>query len=347
MGQLPAVNRVLDFIEDAAIVAWRLLKLVGSFLWLQVRRLIDWAKVRLPFARALAARHLNNPATLIEDIALLILGIYVVFGLVGYIMIYQAKSESRTAENLSVLYPLPAGKVNGSFIWDHQYLERLRFLTTFTKNAPANGAKPPTDTQLRSQLMQELIQERVIFAEAKKLNVSVTSKELETAYAEQKKQTPDFEKKLKQLYGMSPSQFQEILANQLLKSKVVGTAIVRVHVRHILVTTPQAAAAAESAIKNGTSFVDAAKQFSQDAQTKDKGGDLGYWSKGELAAQISQNFEDSVFAIVVEQVSEPIQTKFGYHIIQVTERTGKVATTFNDWYASVLKNYKVKTYIPL
>ncbi|HSX42354.1 MAG TPA: peptidylprolyl isomerase [Candidatus Saccharimonadales bacterium] len=346
MGQLPAINRVLDFIEAAALLVWQALKITAEVFWRFVGWLWSELKIRLPFARALAARHLNNPATLIEDVALLVLGLYVLFGLIGYGLVYQARSESRFAENLSILYPLPAARVNHGYIWDHQYLERLRFLTTFAKQAPAN-AKPPTDHQLRTQLMDELIQEKVIVAEAEKLKVSVTSQELMAAYAEQKKQTPDFEKKLKQLYGMSPSQFQDILANQLLKAKVENNQIIRVHVRHILVTTPQAAAAAESALKGGTSFADAAKQFSQDAQTKDKGGDLGIWAKGELAAQIAQNFEDAAFSLPVNQLSDPIQTKFGYHIIQVTEKTGEKPLSFNDWYIAALKSYSIKTYIPL
>lgn len=347
MGQFPAINRFLDFIESVASVVWSAIKVGAEWLRSWLRRLSDWLKVRLPFARALAVRHLNNPATLIEDIALVVLGLYVLFGLIGYGLVYQVKAEGRFTENLSVLYPLPAARVNSGFIWGHQYLERLRFLTTFAKQTPAGATKPPTDTELRKQLMDELIQEKVIFAQAQKLGVSVSSQELMDAYNLQKKQTPDFEKKIQQLYGMTPSQFQDILANQLLKAKIQGGQIVTVHVSHILTTTPQAAAAAENALKGGLSFSDAAKQFSQDAQTKDKGGDLGFWTKGQLATQIAQNFEDSAFGLVVNQISDPVQTKFGYHIIKVTEKTGKTYETFTDWYAGVLKGYKVKTYIPL
>lgn len=347
MGKFPAVNRVLDFIEAVALIIWQSLKVAGRFIRRVLWQLGEWLKVRVPFVRALAARHLNNPATVIEDIALLILSVYLIFGLVGYLLIYQFRSESRFTENLSILYPLPAAKVAGSVIWDHQYLERLRFLTTFSKQAPASGAKPPTDSQLRHQLMEELIQEKVIYLEAQKANISVSSQELQAAYDEQKKQTKDFEKKIKELYGMTPSQFQEILANQLLKSKVVGSQVLRVRVSHILVTTPQAANAAVSTIKNGTAFNDAAKQFSQDSQTKDKGGDLGFWTKGELASQINKAFEDAAFSLPVNQVSNPIQSKFGYHVIVVREKTGKEAVSFNDWYAGALKQYPAKTYIPL
>lgn len=346
MGQLPAVNRVLDFIETAALTVWAVVKIFASWLWIQLRRLNDWAKVHIPLARALAARHLNNPATLIEDIAIVVLGLYLLFGVVGYLLVYQAKSESRFTESLSILYPLPAAKVDKSYIWNHQYMERLRFLTTFQKQAPAD-AKAPTDAQLRQQLMDELIQEKVIYLEAQKDGIAVTPKELADAYSAQKKQTADFEKKLKQLYGMNPSQYQEILANQLLKAKVIAQQVVTVRVSHILVTTPQAAAAAQNTLKGGTNFSDTAKLFSQDAQTKDKGGDLGYWTKGQLAEQIGQNFEDAAFSLPLNQPSDPIQTKFGYHIIEVTEKTGQELTSVNDWLSTVTKSYRVKTFLPI
>lgn len=348
MDKFPAVNRVLNWLETAALVAWQVVRLVFTWLRVQVAMLWNWLKIRLPFAQALARRHLDNPATIIEDVAIFILALYFLFGVVGYFLVYQEKSESRFTETLSILYPLPAARVNDSFIWDHQYLERLRFLTTFSKQAPKTvTTRPPTDQELRGQLMVELAQEKVVFFEAQKQNISVSEAELQKAYAQQKSQTPNFEAKIKQLYGMTPGQFQDILAIQLLKSKVESAEIVTIHVRHILVTTPGAAAQAQAALKAGQSFADVAKQFSQDNQTKDKGGDLGVWTKGQLTNAIGPAFEISAFGLAVNAISGPVQTQFGYHIIQVTERTGKTYETFDDWFASVKKNYTLKTYIPI
>ncbi len=347
MGQFPAINRVLDGIETAALAVWSVVTAIARWLRARLSSLWLFLKLRLPFVKALTARHLNNPSTLIEDIAIFVIILYVIFGLIGYVMVYQVRSESRFTENVSLLYPLPAARVNSSFIWDHEYLERLRFLTTFTAQTPKSSAKPPTDLELRAQIMSALIQEKIIFIVAGQLNISVSEPELTAAYNTEKSQTPDFEKKIKQLYDMTPQQFQTILANQLLKSKVEATQITRIRVRHILVTTPQAAAQAEAAIKGGISFEAVAKQFSQDAQSKDKGGDLGFWTKGELETQIGPSFEQSAFSLPVNQISDPTQTKFGFHLIQVTERTGKTYETFDDWYKGMLKNYRIKTYLPI
>jgi peptidyl-prolyl cis-trans isomerase C len=101
-----------------------------------------------------------------------------------------------------------------------------------------------------------------------------------------------------------------------------------VRARHILVRVAQGASeedkkkALEKAkdivkkIQGGEEFEKLAVEFSDDQGTKSKGGDLGFFPRGRMV----KTFEDAVFALKPGEVSDPIETQFGYHIIKVEEQ---------------------------
>jgi parvulin-like peptidyl-prolyl isomerase len=68
-------------------------------------------------------------------------------------------------------------------------------------------------------------------------------------------------------------------------------------------------------LKQGEQFVDLVAQFSEDEATKKRGGDLGYFSE----TRMPEDFMAAVRALPVGQLSEVVQTKLGFHILQVTE----------------------------
>ena len=87
----------------------------------------------------------------------------------------------------------------------------------------------------------------------------------------------------------------------------------RVRASHILVSTLEEANSVLKELKEGAEFGILAQKYSQ-CPSKDQGGDLGFFSKGQMVKE----FEDSAFSMDVGQVSEPVKTQFGYHIIKVT-----------------------------
>ena len=65
-------------------------------------------------------------------------------------------------------------------------------------------------------------------------------------------------------------------------------------------------------LKNGESFTNLAKELSVDKASGKRGGDLGFFRKGMMVKQ----FEDVAFRLEKGQISEPVKTEFGYHIIK-------------------------------
>ena len=69
----------------------------------------------------------------------------------------------------------------------------------------------------------------------------------------------------------------------------------------------------------GLSFADAAKKYSEDIQSGENGGNLGYVSRGTFV----QEFDKMVFTLNPNILSEPVKTQFGYHLIEVLQRSGE------------------------
>lgn len=84
---------------------------------------------------------------------------------------------------------------------------------------------------------------------------------------------------------------------------------------HILVESKEQADHVLGRLKNGEPFADVAKEVSS-CPSKDAGGNLGQFGRGQMVPE----FEDAAFALEEGQISEPVQTQFGYHIIKLDNK---------------------------
>lgn len=85
--------------------------------------------------------------------------------------------------------------------------------------------------------------------------------------------------------------------------------------RHILVSTAEKANELKTAIENGADFAQVAKENSSCPSSRD-GGNLGTFGRGQMVPE----FDQVVFSAPVGQVQGPVQTQFGYHLVEVTDR---------------------------
>ena len=97
-----------------------------------------------------------------------------------------------------------------------------------------------------------------------------------------------------------------------------------VHARHILVATEAEAKEVAERLKKGEDFATVAKEKSKDPAAE--GGDLGFFARGQML----KPFEDAAFALDVGELSEPLQTQFGWHIIKVEEKRDQPLPTFEQ-----------------
>ncbi len=156
----------------------------------------------------------------------------------------------------------------------------------------------------------------------------------------------------------SADQFREIFRSRLLYDKVLAEVtkdILPVEdyiwARHILVATEEEAAVIEGELSAGKDWTKLAAEFSTDDSNKDKGGDLGWFNKTAMVTE----FSDAAFALTeVGEISKPVKTTFGYHIIQLLGKETRPASSdtltqmkqdkFTEWLTAAKADLKIETF---
>lgn len=192
---------------------------------------------------------------------------------------------------------------------------------------------------LQTQAVAYLVQRTEYQKEAEALKLSVSDKEIDDRIAQVKKTyfANDQKKLDKQLVdqGYTPATFREDIRSQLLSEKIYnavtkGVSVTQAdikkyydehlsqykvpesrEVRHILVKTKAQADNVYNELAKGADFATLAKKLSLDTGSKASGGKLTI-SKGQTVAP----FDRAAFLLTTKQISKPVKTQFGYHVIQ-------------------------------
>ena len=137
------------------------------------------------------------------------------------------------------------------------------------------------------------------------------------SYEENYQQTLD---NLKDLYGITEEDFRNQFVAQLYQQKLfeqfeeeVPREQEQVQARHILVEEEETALLVLRLLNEGTNWEELASEYSIDESNKDRGGDLGWFPRGQMVLE----FEEAVFNADIGVIPDPIETSFGWHIIEV------------------------------
>ena len=188
------------------------------------------------------------------------------------------------------------------------------------------------------QTLNQMVQQALVDQYARDKKIDVSQDDINKREDEIRKRYPpgQFDQMVKQ-QGLTEQDVQQILRSSLVLEKAVGPQVhvseadikayfdknhaqfdkpEQVKARHILVADPNTAKQVLAKLKSGGSWDQLAKQYSTDPSSKDKGGDLGYFGRGQMVPQ----FQDAAFNAKVGQIVGPVKSPFGYHIIQVTDK---------------------------
>jgi len=231
-------------------------------------------------------------------------------------------------------------------------------------------ADPHQRAELREKVLKHaldgLIGEKLMDTQVRDLSIEVSDPEIQVALEDVIKQNNVDEERFQQMLaqeGLTMETYKVFMRKHLARMKLINLKVrgkvkvseedlkaaynqlahdeakdFEVHARHILLQLKPTATAAEveavhqkalaiakEARKPGVDFAALAKEKSE-GPSKSDGGDLGFFRRGVMVAE----FERAAFTMPVGGVSEPVRTKFGWHVIKVMERRALSVASFDE-----------------
>ncbi|WHZ04454.1 peptidylprolyl isomerase [Neobacillus sp. YX16] len=202
-----------------------------------------------------------------------------------------------------------------------------------------------------AQALQQLVYEKVLSEK-----YEVTEKELDAKVAELKEQLGEnFEAALAQYGYADEDAFKETMKLGMMQEKAAMKSIKvtdkevkeyydnykpEIKARHILVADEKTALEVKSKLDAGEKFEDVSNTYSTDEAAKAAGGDLGWFGPGAM----DPTFEEAAYALKKDEISAPVKTSFGYHVIQLTDKKEKKSfEEMKDQMEKELKSSKLTT----
>jgi len=256
-----------------------------------------------------------------------------------------------------------AAVVNGTIITQAELDSQMKVVMDRLK---ASGRLPEVSQldQIRSQVLENLIARDLLYQESQKKGIKISEEEVNQQLIKLKAQFPneaEFNNALNRM-DLTEASIKEKLERDLALKKLIEDEIApkvtvsdseirafyennpatfkqpeRVKASHILIKVDPQANASQKAeaqkkidlvqakLQKGEDFGALAKEYSE-GPSGPQGGDLGYFARGQMV----KPFEDAAFAMKPGEVSGMVETRFGYHLIKVTDKTPEGTMPYND-----------------
>ena len=244
--------------------------------------------------------------------------------------------------------------VNGEKITEPELKSRLEQVAVMYGYDLSSEEAKEVVAYLEEQVLQSLIEERIVLQEAKTRKVTVTKEEIKTEMDKIRTQFSDdksftdflTERKFTEK-DLNTYMKNQLILNKLFEEETKDINTTKVDIKkyydenttefytleqirasNIVVETEEAAKAIIERLKKGEKFGDLAVELSIDPTAKDNRGDIGYFDKD---AGLVDEFKDAAFALKVgEYTKAPVQSQFGYHIILVEDKKAAQTRTFEE-----------------
>lgn len=197
-----------------------------------------------------------------------------------------------------------------------------------------------------AEALEGMISDEIIRQEAEKADITVTQDEIDAEMAVYEENYGGAEGLASAIEtsGMTMEDLENEMETYLKIEKLVGPDIeitdeaiqtyfeenkaalgqtAQVEASHILTETQEQAEEVAKKLADGGNFAELAAEYSVDTATAENGGELGSFGEGEMAAE----FEKAAFAMKPDEISEPVETEFGFHVIKVTGKTEAAEAT--------------------
>lgn len=195
-------------------------------------------------------------------------------------------------------------------------------------------------SDVRDKVLRGVMAERLLYAEAQKQGIDKSEA--------MQRQLEDMKRKVIVRTLLDSKTADSITETDLKKEYEALVATMKdeheVRARHILLPSEAEAKDARKKIEEGKGFEEVARTLSKDAGSAKQGGDLGYFTRDKMVKE----FADAAFAMKKGEISAPVKSSFGWHIIKVEDVRNIQAPTFaevKDTLRSHLQEKKLNDYV--
>lgn len=266
--------------------------------------------------------------------------LYLLLGIAFAVRLYAYGKTDKIDRVASNFYLLPVAQVNRALIFNHEYQYKVYWATNY-----AQKAKVEVPAEMKQKIREDMVSSLIAMQQADKNRVVVKGEEISQAVdqavseLEGKQKAKEF---LRDYYGMKLGDLQTLMIPVIYQDKIKDSLFKQVQVRHILVKDENKAKDALKKIRDGAKFEDIAKDTSEDEGSKANGGLLADGQYLSRDSGLVAEFTDAMLKLKKGDVSEPVKSQFGYHIIKVEDIKGTIDKSYDEWIKDILAQMKVR-----